>query len=85
MSGAAAAVALHLAFAAAVPCNAPPGTIVAAIRSSGGDGSPVALSLSAGDTADFALSGATIVVAAGGIAPGHCDLLRTVTITATQN
>lgn len=80
----AAAAALHLALSPAVPCEAVPGTVVASIRVSGGDGNPVSLAFSGGDVADFALVGTDVVVAGAGIAPARCGSLRTVTIQATQ-
>jgi hypothetical protein len=81
---AAAAAALHLALSPAVPCEAVPGTVVASVRVSGGDGNPVTMTISGGDVGDFALSGTDLVVAGGGIAPARCGSVRTVTIQATQ-
>jgi hypothetical protein len=81
----ASAAALHLGFSAVVPCDAVPGTTVASVHVIGGNGNPLALSLSAGDAVDFAVSGSDIVVGDLGIAEGHCGLTRTVTITAAQN
>jgi hypothetical protein len=81
---AAATAALHLALSPAVACDARPGTVVATIRVSGGDGMPVAMTISGGDVGDFALVGSDVVVAGAGIAPARCGSVRTVTIQATQ-
>jgi hypothetical protein len=80
----AAAAALHLALSTVLPCEAAPGTVVASVRISGGDGNPVTMQFTGGDVGDFALNGTDIVVAGAGIARARCGALRTVTIQATQ-
>ena len=57
---------------------------VASVHVIGGNGNPLALSLSAGDAIDFAVSGSDIVVGDLGIAAGHCGLTRTVTVTTAD-
>jgi hypothetical protein len=85
MSGVvAAAAALHLAFGIApVPCNAAPGSYIASVYTSGGDGTAITLQIT-GDTADFALDGMDLVVGKSGISPRHCGTNQAVSITATQ-
>ena len=85
MTSALAATALHLVFSVVLPCEMPPGAIIAAIRTTGGDGNPVTLQWSGGDNTDFALNAASLVVSAAGIAPVHCGSTRSVTVTASQN
>jgi hypothetical protein len=75
--------ALVLMFGASVPCDAPPGTVVARLLLSGGDGNPISYAIS-GDTEDFRIRGSVIVVGSAGIDPAHCGWNRTITITATQ-
>jgi hypothetical protein len=82
-AAAAAAVALQPTFGAWIPNSIPPGTSVASINLSGGDGNPISLGMT-GDTTDFAISGSKIVVSKSGIAPGHCRAVYTVTVKATQ-
>jgi hypothetical protein len=74
---------LVLRFLPQVACTAPPGTLVMAFQTSGGDGNTVTYSL-AGDTTDFALSGTNVVVGSSGIAPANCGLPNAVTVTAAQ-
>jgi hypothetical protein len=69
--------------APSVPCNAPAGTIVAAVSTSGGNGNAPTLAMT-GDTADFALAGSNIVVGPAGIAAASCGTTRMTTVTATQ-
>jgi hypothetical protein len=78
-----AAAALSLMFGATVPCNAPPGTVVARMLMSGGDGNPIGYTIS-GDTADFRIRGSVIVVGLAGLDPTHCNSTRSVTVKATQ-
>ncbi len=66
-----------------VACNAPAGTVISAISTAGGDGSPVSLAIS-GDITDFSLSGANIVVGSGGIAAASCGTKQNVSVTASQ-
>jgi hypothetical protein len=76
--------ALVLLFGASVACDAPPGTVVARLLTSGGDGNPISYKISAGDSADFRLRGDSIVVGYNGISPAHCGSNRSLAITATQ-
>jgi len=80
----AATVALHLTFGTSIPCSVLPGTVVASINLSGGDGSPISLGMT-GDAGDFAISGSNVVVGKSGITPSRCGTVQTVTITARQN
>ena len=80
----AAKVALQLALSPLVSCEAPPGTVVAQLIPQNGDASQLSLSLS-GDTDDFALLGATVIVGPNGIAPANCGQQPTITITGTQD
>lgn len=67
-----------------VPCDAPPGTAVATISYTYGDGDAIdAPTIS--PTGDFALSGMNIVVGPNGIAATNCGTTENVTITADQN
>jgi hypothetical protein len=79
----AAAVALQLAFGPSVACDAPPGTVVARLLLSGGDGNPISYTIS-GDTADFRLRGSVIVVGYAGIDRAHCGSNRMINVTASQ-
>jgi hypothetical protein len=85
MTAALAAAVLTLAYGASVPCYAPPGTIVARILMSGGDGNPISYRVTGGDAADFRIRGRVVVVGLNGINPAHCGSNQTLTITATQN
>jgi hypothetical protein len=67
-----------------IACLAPPGTVVSALSVSGGDGNPVTFTATGGDTTDFAVAGANVVVAAGGIVSADCGKVNTLQITATQ-
>jgi hypothetical protein len=80
----AAKVALQLVLSPLVACEAPPGTVVAQLIPENGDTQQVSLSL-AGDTADFALNGATVVVGPNGIAAANCGQQPTIIITAAQD
>ena len=80
----AAATALQLAFGASVPCEAPPGTVVARLLMSGSNGNPISYRLTGGDTADFRIRGTVIVVGYAGIDPTHCGSNRSISVTATQ-
>jgi hypothetical protein len=64
-------------------CSTAAGTVVSALSVTGGDGNTVTWSIS-GDTTDFALSGANIVVGPNGITSADCGKIDTVTVTATQ-
>lgn len=77
---------LALVFTPAAPtiaCTAAPGTAVLSISTTGGNGAAIGYAIS-GDTVDFALSGARIVVAPTGITAANCGKTPVVTITATQ-
>ena len=78
------AAALAIVFGASVPCDAPPGTVVARILMSGGDGNAISYTMSGGDRADFRIRGSVIVVGPNRINPGHCGTNQTLSITATQ-
>jgi hypothetical protein len=79
-----AAAALALLFGASVACDAPPGTVVAQLIMSGGDGNPISYAISGGDRADFRLRGRAVVVGVNGISPTHCGSNRSISVTATQ-
>jgi hypothetical protein len=83
---------LKLVFTPAAPtvlCNAPAGTVVAALSTTGGDGNAVTYTATGGDTADFAVNGTNVVVGPNGIAAANCPpagqtTTENVTIQATQ-
>jgi hypothetical protein len=79
-----AAAALILMFGASVPCHAPPGTVVARLLMSGGDGNPISYRISGGDSADFRIRGSVVVVGYAGIDPAHCGTNTSISVTATQ-
>jgi hypothetical protein len=64
-------------------CSWPPGTVILQYAPTGGNGAPLVYTLT-GDTADFAMSGSSLVVGPSGIAPANCGKVNTVTVTATQ-
>jgi len=69
-----------------IPCGAPAGTQVAALSVTGGNGNPPKYAPTGGDTTDFAVSGANVVVGPNG-APvdlTNCGKTLNVTVTATQ-
>lgn len=74
-------------------CNAPAGAVVSALSVTGGDGNPVTYTATGGDTTDFAVSGANVVVGPNGITStgSSCATIAaggttdTVTVTASQN
>jgi hypothetical protein len=76
---------LALAFAASLACNSPPGTVVARLLPSGGDGKPILYKLTGGDTADFRVRGTVIVVGLNGFNPAHCGTTVSIAVTATQD
>ena len=55
---------------AKVPCDTPAGTVIATVTTQGGNGQPITPVLSG--TTNFALQGATLVVAQAGIAAADC-------------
>jgi hypothetical protein len=67
-----------------IDCAAPAGTVVAAVTTAGGSGTPVTLAISGGDNVDFAMPGSNILVATGGVNAGRCGTTQSVTVTATQ-
>src|SRR5215469_14697660 len=84
---------IAISFSPATPsvaCQAPPGTVVATMSATGGDNTPITWSL-AGDTTDFAISGAKLVVGPNGIAASTCPVAPATTttinetVTATQS
>ena len=66
-----------------VACQAPPGTVVATMSATGGDNTPITWSL-AGDTTDFAISGANLVVGPNGIAASTCPVAPATTNTVNE-
>ena len=66
---------------ASVPCAALPGTVVATILTTGGNGNRVFYKLGDGGT-DFRLRRNAVIVAA--IDPSHCGSIRTLNVTARQ-
>jgi hypothetical protein len=75
---------LALAFGATLACNAPPGTVVARLLMSGGDGNPISYRITGGDSADFRIRGSVVVVGYAGIDPTHCGTNTSLSVTATQ-
>ncbi len=77
-----AAVPLAIAFTPAAPSKdcttSPAGTLVATLSTTGGNGAAVTWSALTGDTADFALSGNTIIVGPSGLT---CPVLPAVSKT----
>jgi hypothetical protein len=55
---------------AKVPCDTKPGTVIATVKATGGNGNPVKPVLS-GST-NFVLQGMNVVVAPAGVAAGDC-------------
>ena len=79
--------ALALVFGASVACDAPPGTVVARLMMSGGDGNPIAYTMhgpGSSNGPDFRIRGSVIVVGLHGIAPAHCGQKWNLSVTATQ-
>jgi len=67
--------------AAKIPCNMPPGTLVAKIITTGGNGGPISF---LSDATDFPVAGSTVVVRPGGLAAGCAGKTENVKISATQ-
>lgn len=63
---------------ASLACEVTAGTMISALSTTGGDGNRVTFWL-AGDTTDFVLSGADVVVGPNGIAAANCNATQTVT------
>lgn len=84
--------AFKLVFTAAAPtiaCNAPAGTVVAALGTTGGDGNASTFTATGGDTSDFTVNGTNVVVGPNGIAAANCPPANqtnteNLTVTATQ-
>jgi hypothetical protein len=66
---------------ATVPCNAAPGTLIAAIITTGGNGGPITF---LSDATDFLVAGAKVVVGPGGLAARCAGITENVGISATQ-
>jgi len=80
------APALVLLLGASVACNAPPGTVVARILTTGGDGKPISYTISGSVSQYFRIRpSGIIVVGPNGIAASACGKTNDVTVTATQN
>ena len=85
MDAIAAATALKLIFDATIACSAPPGTIVAPLLPSGGDGTAVAFSITgSGVASDLVIRGSDLTVGPSGIALAHCSSTSKVNVTASQ-
>jgi hypothetical protein len=75
--------------APSIACNTAAGTLVSTASVSGGDGNPIAWSMT-GDTTDFAINASSGAISVGpnGIAAADCPTSgsanETVTVTATQ-
>jgi hypothetical protein len=67
-----------------IACLTPPGTVVSALSVTGGDGNPATFSATGGDTTDFAVAGANVVVAAGGIVSADCGKVNNLQVTGSQ-
>jgi hypothetical protein len=67
-----------------IPCTSAPGTVVSALSVTGGTGNPATFTASSGDTSDFAVSGANVIVGPNGVNPANCGSVPTVAITASQ-
>ena len=65
-------------------CAAAPGTVVASMTTSGGDGNAITFTLTGNNTTDFVISGKNVVVAPAGIAPANCGKTFADTLTASQ-
>jgi hypothetical protein len=66
-----------------VACLAPAGTVVTTMVPTGGDNTAITWSL-AGDTTDFAISGANLVVGPNGIATSTCPVAPATTNTVNE-
>ena len=82
---------LTLAFvppAVTVSCDAKPGTVIATLVPTGGNGKPITYTITRGDSKDFAISGANVVVATAGITAANCKTSQSagfiVTVSAQQ-
>lgn len=69
---------------ASLACAAAPGTIVASMTTSGGDGNAITFTLTGNNTTDFVISGKNVVVAPAGIVPANCGKTWADTLTASQ-
>ena len=78
---------LKVVFAPTAPtvaCTAAPGTVVATLSTTGGDGSPASFTATGGDTDDFAVSGSNVVVGPNGVAAASCGATENLSVAATQ-
>ena len=66
-----------------VACLAPAGTVITTMVPTGGDNTAISWSL-AGDTTDFAISGANLVVGPNGIASSTCPVAPATTNTVNE-
>lgn len=67
-------------------CEAPAGTVVSQLSTSGGDGNPATFAVAPVNpgATDFVISGSNVVVGANGIVAGDCGETQVFTITASQ-
>ena len=80
-----AVAALAIVFGASIGCDAPPGTVLGRIITSGGDGKSITFTPRGGDTADFAIRpSGVVVVGKTGINPARCGTDQKLTVQATQ-
>ena len=79
-------IALNLLLGFTLACSSPPGTMIAVLSTSGGDGNPVSYKLSgtAPIVSDLRIMGTALVVGPSGIAAAHCGSKGNVTVQATQ-
>jgi len=79
-------IGLHLVLGFTLACLSPPGTVIAVLSTSGGDGNPISYSLSgtAPIVSDLMINGTALVVGRSGIAPAHCGTKGNVIVQATQ-
>ena len=65
-------------------CAVPQGTVVSQLSTVGGDGNPVAFSITGGDSTDFAISGSNVIIGPNGITAANCGQTEAVTVSASQ-
>jgi hypothetical protein len=67
-------------------CSTAPGTKVATLSTTGGDGNPVTYTISgtAPILSDLMIDGTALIVGPAGISPAHCGTTGQVTVKATQ-
>lgn len=66
-------------------CAVAAGTVVSALSTTGGDGNAATFAITAGDSADFAISGSNVVVGPSGISAANCGTSQNITVSASQN